>query len=127
MKIIERLSGSRVSAKGTKRSESRSIQEIAGATEVSRKKITQLPRKLPRTAPTEIKALVFREGRVATMMMKAAASGRRRTIQGSITYGKTSPLKSVRVARLELSGERTRLACTVRCPRRTDEGSIRAS
>jgi hypothetical protein len=84
MKIIERLSGSRVSPRGMEKIVPRLIHEITGALAVSWKKITVLPRKLPRTAATEIRALAFRNGRVASMMMKAAASGRSRTTQGRI-------------------------------------------
>jgi hypothetical protein len=82
MKSIERLSGSRVSPSGMEKYDPRLIHEIAGAAEVSWKKIRTLPRKLPKTATTEISALAFRNGRVARMMVNAAPSGRRRTIHG---------------------------------------------
>jgi hypothetical protein len=57
---------------------------MEGAVGVCCKKMRQAQTKLPRTAATEIQALSVRQGRVAIMMTKADASGRRRATQGSM-------------------------------------------
>ena len=85
MKIIERLSGSRVSPNGTENAAPRSIQEQAGAESVPWTKIMQAQAKLPSAAPTETNPLRVRIRRVAIVMIKADASGRRRASQGTIT------------------------------------------
>src|SRR4249920_2032566 len=82
MKSIERLSGSSVSPSGIEKAGPRSIQRNDDAAEVSRKKIIAAQTKLPRTAATEMSALIVRKGRVAIMMAKAETSGSRSAIQG---------------------------------------------
>jgi hypothetical protein len=83
MNIIERLSESTVSPIGTENAGPRSIHKNDGAIAVFWKKTTHAQKKLPSTAPTEINPLKVRIGRVAIMMRKAEARGRRSAIQGS--------------------------------------------
>ncbi len=94
MKSIERLSGSRVSPSGMEKAGPRLIQEREGAPEVCWKKMMAAQTKLPSTAPTEMKALSVRSGRVALMMTNAETSGRRSAIQGSVEVIATLPLSS---------------------------------
>src|SRR5437763_7977146 len=80
---INRLRSSRIKASGTLKTPRMSIQfnsdtEISGLT-----KIAQLHRKLPTTAPTEMKLLIFFQRCVTKVIAPAEVSGRTKTNHGS--------------------------------------------
>ena len=77
------LKSSRIKASGTVKTPRMSIQVNSGAETSILPKIEQLHAKLPRTAATEIRALIFFQRRVNKVMTPAEPSGRSKTNHGS--------------------------------------------
>src|SRR6266702_4922915 len=80
---ISLLKSSRIKASGTVKTPRMSIQVNSGAETSILPKIEQLHRKLPRTAATDIKPLMFCQRRVNKVMTPAEVSGRSKTNHGS--------------------------------------------
>src|SRR5713101_3398126 len=80
---ISLLKSSRIKASGTVKTPRMSIQVNSGAETSILPKIAQLHAKLPRTAATDIRALIFFQRRVNKVMTPAEPSGRSKTNHGS--------------------------------------------
>src|SRR2546430_9440354 len=83
MSNISRLGSSRTKAIGMLRIPRISIQASSGAEMSALRKIAQLQKKLPKTAPIEMRLLTVFQRRVDNVIAAAEPNGKSKTNQGS--------------------------------------------